>query len=313
MQAGGRKGYLCMWLTYAFATFVLWGVWGAFISKPTQNGFPETLSYVVWAITTIPPALSILAADKFRIATSGKAIVYGLLVGLTGCGGQVALFKVTAMGGPAYLVFPILALAPLITVVLSFLLLGERTGKLGAVGVALALVSIVLLSIPSERQTAQGHLWLIITLGILLAWGVQAFFMKVASNHMSSASVCFYNTCSAILLIPLTLWMTDFHQSINWGLRGPYLAAVIQSLNAIGFVTYVLAFKYGKALIVAPLGNASPLLTVIITLAMAQRLPRQIEGIGIILCLLAATFMVVDEQRHQPSPREEPASPPANT
>ncbi|MBP7934668.1 MAG: DMT family transporter [Phycisphaerae bacterium] len=305
-----------MWLTYAFATFVLWGIWGAFLGKPTEHGFPETLSYVVWAIMTIPPAVGILAADRFRIATHRKAILYGALVGLTGCGGQVALFKVIAIGGPPYLVFPILALAPLITVILSFLLLGERTGKLGAVGVTLALVSIVVLTIAQQQQggeAAQGPLWLIASLGILLAWGVQAYFMKVANNHMNSASVCFYNTVTAVLLIPLTLWMTDFDQPINWGFHGPYLAAIVQSLNAIGFVTYVLAFKYGKALIVAPLGNASPLLTVIITLAIEQRLPRQIEGAGIVLCLLAATFMVVDEQRHQPEPQEQsPSSPPAD-
>lgn len=300
-----------MWLTYAFATFVLWGIWGAFLNKPTEHGFPETLGYVAWAITTIPSALVILAANKFKIATHGKAVLYGLAVGLTGCGGQVALFKVMAMGGPAYLVFPILALAPLITVIMSFVLLHERTGRLGAVGVVLALISLVLLAIQPQQgaAAARGYLWLAVTLAILFAWGVQAFFMKVANNHMSSASVCFYNTVTAVLLIPVTLWMTDFDKSINWGFHGPYLAVIVQSLNAIGFVTYVVAFKYGKAMIVAPLGNAAPLLTVTITLFLEQRLPRPVEGIGIVLCLVAATMMVLDEQLHPPAPKDGPACP----
>jgi drug/metabolite transporter (DMT)-like permease len=303
-----------MWLTYALLTFVLWGVWGAFINKPTDNHFPETLSYVVWALTTIPPMLFILAADKFKIATNGKAILYGMIVGLTGCGGQVALFKVMPLGGPPHLVFPILALAPVITVIMSFTMLGERTGKLGALGVALALASIVILSmVPAQAgQAAQGHLWLALTLGIMVAWGVQAYFMKAANNHMSSASVCFYNTVSAMLLIPVAIWMTDLHPKapaapINWAFSGPGLAAIIQVLNAIGFVTYVLAFKYGKAIIVAPLGNAFPLLTVFITLFVQHRLPTLLEAAGIVVCMAAATAMVVDEQWNQPVAKAEEA------
>ena len=68
------------WLGYALATALLWGVWGAFAGLPTQNGFPETLVYVVWALTMVPPALFVLAyfgicrtcsglACKFRAST----------------------------------------------------------------------------------------------------------------------------------------------------------------------------------------------------------------------------------------------------
>ena len=42
---------------YALLTTGFWGVWGAFAEFPTRNGFPETLVYVVWALTMIPPAL----------------------------------------------------------------------------------------------------------------------------------------------------------------------------------------------------------------------------------------------------------------
>ena len=190
---------------------------------------------------------------------------------------------------------------------MSFILLGERTGKLGAAGVLLALVSIVILNlVPAQPgEEARGHLWLIVTLGIMVAWGVQAYCMKIANNCMSSASVCFYNTVSALLLIPPAIWMTDFSKPINWGLNGPGLAAIVQVLNAIGFVTYVLAFKYGKAIIVAPLGNAFPVLSVFITLFVQHRLPTMIETIGIVTCMAAATAMVIDEQWNQPAAKVE--------
>jgi drug/metabolite transporter (DMT)-like permease len=242
----------------------------------------------------IPP-LVVLIPDRFRIDRDWKSILYGFLIGGTACGGQVALFKVATMG-PAFLIFPILALAPLVTILMSLAFLRERTGKAGCVGVVLAVVSIVLFSIQKPEGGVHSYMWLIWTLAIMAAWGVQAYYMKVANNHMSSASICFYTSVTAILLIPVALWMTDSHQPINWGFRGPGIAAIVQMLNAIGFCTSVLAFRYGKAIIVTPLCNAYPLITVLLTLVLQRQLPTLLQGVAIVTCLVAATLMVIDEQ-----------------
>lgn len=180
--------------------------------------------------------------EKFHIDRHRKAIIYGTLIGVTGCGGTVLLFKVLTIG-PAYLVFPIIALSPTITVLLSFALLRERTGKLGALGIVLAIISVLFFSVQDPQKGEFGHGWLLMSLVITVAWGVQAYYMKVASQHMSSASICFYNTLAALAFIPLTLWMTNFHQTINWGWSGVGAATVIQLLNAIGFCTFVFAFR----------------------------------------------------------------------
>jgi hypothetical protein len=39
---------------------------------------------------------------------------------------------------------------------------------------------------------------------------------------------------TAAALAPVALAMTDFSRPIEWGFRGPYLAAAIQVLNSIG-------------------------------------------------------------------------------
>ena len=48
------------WLVHALLTMLLWGVWGAFAGLPGEHGLPETLNYVVWALTMIPPAIIVL-------------------------------------------------------------------------------------------------------------------------------------------------------------------------------------------------------------------------------------------------------------
>jgi uncharacterized membrane protein len=46
------------------------------------------------------------------------AAFYGLIIGLTGAGGQPVLFQALTIG-PAYLIFPIVALSPAITVLMA--------------------------------------------------------------------------------------------------------------------------------------------------------------------------------------------------
>ena len=104
------------WLINALITVVLWGVWGAFSDQSPKHGFPDTLVYCVWAVTMIPPAFIALRMGAAKLELSGRAIAYGMAIGLLGAGGQMILFY-TITRGPAYLIFPIISLSPLVTIV----------------------------------------------------------------------------------------------------------------------------------------------------------------------------------------------------
>jgi uncharacterized membrane protein len=133
------------WLIYAIITTTFWGVWGALIELPEKAGFPATLGYVVWALTMIPPALVALKIINWKLEADKKSIFLGCVIGLTGAGGQLILFQ-ALRSGPAYLVFPFISLSPVITIMLSYFFLKERASKKGWMGIALALVAIILLS-----------------------------------------------------------------------------------------------------------------------------------------------------------------------
>jgi drug/metabolite transporter (DMT)-like permease len=129
----------------------------------------------------------------------------------------------------------------------------------------------------------------------MLCWGVQAYFMKSANRIMSGESIFFYMMVTGIMLIPVALLMTDFTRPINLGLQGPWLAAATQVLNAIGALTLVFAFRYGKAIIVAPLTNAGgPLVTAIISLIALAVLPGWLKAVGIALALLASLLLAIE-------------------
>jgi drug/metabolite transporter (DMT)-like permease len=284
------------WVVHALLTVVLWGVWGALAGLSSQHGFPDTLVYCVWSLTMIPPALFVLARNGWKLDTSPRAIAYGLTVGLLGAGGQMLLFKALTIG-PAYFIFPIISLSPAITIAMSFVMLRERTGKLGALGIVLALLALPLFDLSFGGKT-QGLGWFALALLIMAAWGVQAYFIKLANNTVSAESIFFYMMLGGLLLAPVAWAWTDFSQPINTGWDGPWMTAGIQILNAIGALALVYAFRHGKAIVVAPLTNAgAPLITAILALIFAGAVPGPLKILGLALALIASLLLVLEPER----------------
>lgn len=281
-----------VWLWYAIATTVLWGFWGAFTGLSAQRGFPETLVYCVWALTMIPPALFALARSGWKFERDPRSVFYGLVIGFLGAGGQMILFYAVTKG-PPYLIFPVISLSPVVTIALSYLLIRERTTWIGVIGIVLALIALPLFDFSPEGLFAsEGTAWLLPSLIVMVCWGVQAYFMKVANRSMSAESIFFYMMLTGLILGPVAWAMTDFGQPINWGLDGPYLAALIQLLNAVGALLLVYAFRYGKALVVSPLTNAgAPLMTAVISLLVIGVVPGHLKLVALGLALVAALLL----------------------
>jgi uncharacterized membrane protein len=288
------------WFIYALVTTLFWGVWGAFAEFPTRHGFPETLVYVVWTLTMIPPAIYAMQRVGWKVQYDAKSILLGALIGFTGAGGQMLLFHAVHTG-PTYLIFPIIALSPVVTIGLSMIFLKERVSKVGAFGVLLALVALPLFNYsPGGAATSpgqQGLTWFIYALVILLAWGVQGYFMKLANASMNAENIFLYMTLTGLLLAPVALWMTDFSTPVNYGWHGPGLAAITQILNAVGALTLVYAFRYGRALVVAPLANAgAPMITAIVSMIVLSVMPNTITIIAVALAFAAAALLAIEPE-----------------
>jgi len=275
-----------LWLLYAVITTVFWGVWGAFIEIPEKAGFPATLGYTVWALTMVPCAVVALHLAKWKLNTDTRSILLGCLIGLTGSGGQLLLFQ-ALRSGPAYIVFPLISLFPILTIFLSTVFLKERGTTRQWIGIAVAVIAIAFLSYqPATGNEARDYSWLLLSVLVFILWGVQAYVMKFSNYTMSAESIFFYMMVTAVLLIPVAIFMTDFSNPINTGFKGPYLAAFIHVLNAVGALTLVYALRYGKAMIVVPMTGLSPLITVVISLILYAVIPGAILSVGVILAMV---------------------------
>lgn len=298
------------WILYAGLLVLFWGVWGAFSSQPTERyGYPDEMIYVIWALTMLVPATFALRRERFD--RRPIAAVYGLAAGLTGAGGQLLLFQALS-DGPAYLIFPVVSLSPVITVLMAVALLRERIGRLAVIGVIAALIAIVLISIPAGAggSVSTGS-WLLLAILICVAWGAQAFFMrKAALAGVNDATTFSWMTISGLLLVPVAVLMMGGFPDAPW--QAPALTAGTQVLNAVGALFLVMALSRGKASVVAPITNAlAPVLTIVLSLMVYQTLPTIWAAIGIVLALAGSTLMVYADEKREEAPGDREPSPSA--
>lgn len=301
---GGKTRRSSSWVPYAGLLVLFWGVWGAFSGTPTSlYDYPNEMVYILWAFTMLIPAFFALRGKTFDRRPIAAA--YGLIIGLTGAGGQLVLFKALSHG-PAYLIFPLISISPAITVLMAVIILRERIRLLATIGVIAALASIVLFSITSGSGDASTGPWLILALVVMVAWGVQAYFMKKAATvGVNDATTFGWMTISGLLLIPVAwLMMGHFPSDAPW--QAPALTLGTQLLNAVGALFLVMALSRGKATIVAPVTNAlAPVLTIVLSLAVYRTLPSVYGFIGIVLAIGGSTLMVyADESEAEPSTAE---------
>ncbi|MET1089500.1 MAG: EamA family transporter [Arthrobacter sp.] len=285
------------WIIYASLLVLFWGVWGAFSALPTTlYGYPNEMVYVIWSLTMIIPAVFALRGQKFD--RRPKAAFYGILVGLTGAGGQLLLFKALTIG-PAYLIFPIISISPAITVLMAMIFLRERLSKVAVLGLVAVLAALVLFSVTSAGDSSSGAgLWLVLAILICIAWGVQAFFMrKAATIGVNDATTFGWMAITGLLLAPVAIIAGGgLHLDMPW--QAPALTAVTQLLNAVGALFLVMALSRGKASVVAPVTNAlAPALTIVVSLVIYQTLPSVFGTVAIILALLGSTLMVYSDER----------------
>ncbi len=194
----------------------------------------------------------------------------------------------TLRRGPAYLVFPVVALSPVVSVVLSVALPGgggERP-RLGGHRAGPARPALARLPAAAGRRAAGADVsGSVSSVAVLLAWGIQAYVLRFANETMSAESIFFYMAATGVALAPVAYCDDGLlaNPSIS-GRSGPWLAAAIQLLNSIGALTMVYAFRYGKVIIVSPMINAlAPVLTILLSLLVYRVMPHRLVVFGMLL------------------------------
>ncbi|HEX6805624.1 MAG TPA: EamA family transporter [Terriglobales bacterium] len=142
------------WLWFAAIALVFWGITGI-TQKLATNRISSELSFLWFAFAMI--AISVTLAGfvpihwHVRPLIFWAAVVGGTLNGL----GALTSFTALESGGKASVVISLISLYPLVTVAFAVTALHERLNGTQALGVCLAIVAAILLSLEPKKSESQ--------------------------------------------------------------------------------------------------------------------------------------------------------------
>ncbi len=132
------------WLGFSLVAVVLWGLWG-FLSKVAALQLPTGAAYLLSISGHLAVVGYLAASGGLAIPWQPAGLAAGLGAGICMAFGLLFFLRALA-GGAASVVVPLTSLYPLITVVLSWLVLHEGFTLRRLAGAALALAAVWLLS-----------------------------------------------------------------------------------------------------------------------------------------------------------------------
>jgi transporter family protein len=133
------------WLWYSILVLIAWGVVG--LLQKLSTNYISAESSLIWLVVGFLLLQPFVYPGAAGFHYSVTNLVWALLSGLLNALGAWALFAALESGGKASIVAPLTALYPLVVIMMVPLILHESVTLLQWVGVACALIAVVLLSV----------------------------------------------------------------------------------------------------------------------------------------------------------------------
>lgn len=133
------------WFPAALLSLFSFGLWG-FFTKLSVVHIDSKSALIYQTIGVVVVGIFTLSLMRFKPETDAKGFVYAILTGIAyaiGCW----FYFIAASKGKIITVVTLTALYPLITILLAYCLLKETVSAKQGVGIILAFVSILLMSI----------------------------------------------------------------------------------------------------------------------------------------------------------------------
>jgi len=280
------------WLGLTIIAIGLWGLYGIAFKLASDRLSPAAGQLLSTAGLLLPALFLVGPLARERRSTGG--LVIGFSSGVCGALGNFAVLASLGAGGKAAIVFPLTALYPLITVIIAVLFMRERAHRVQVMGIVLAIVAVLLLSMDVSASYARVELQLsnalLYALAALVAFGLAAVFQKLATNRVSAETA--FATFAAGFIPPSILIM--FLRPVGANLTAaPVLWAIAGGLlNGLGVLATLAAYRRGgKASVVTPLAAIYPMITVILAVVFLREKLVAVQIAGIALALLGGVLL----------------------
>ncbi len=290
------------WLICTLAAGVCWGVWGVLAKGPSRE-LSGWMTHILFTIALVPSALYAACSRTMWVGSDkARGIAWGFASGLLAAGGNIAFYQALENGAETAIAIPLTGIYPLVTIAIAYVAFHERLGRIQWLGVALAVVVMILLSGEAghlgDFRELLHHLalktWLFDAVAALVLWGVFSATQKLSTNYVST-ELSYLSWCASFATVTVFLLAT---RQQAW----PTTAAMWWSglaagvFNGCGVIAAFAAYRLqGKAAVVTTIAAAiQPQVTVVLAVVFLGERVGPIEAIGIGLAIVAAVALSQD-------------------
>lgn len=278
---------MTIWLATSLFAMVAWAV-QRLLSKLALAGLGTQKFYLLSATVSLVVYLPYLV---WRPPAPGELLPAFALACL-----MAVTFGVTSEAirrGPLGAVSPITALSPALTALLAIAILREHLSSIAYLGLVVAPIGIVLLSLPQgKRGQADLGGWLLLAIASLALQGVGAFFAKLVVTPAGPSALLLMGATVQVLvglfLAPPWRWQRD-------DLTGrPALFTIVGfAIAAVATIGYLLALASGPAAVIVPLVATSPALAGLLGIALLREQAGRLQLAGIGLAVAGAVLLAI--------------------
>ncbi len=272
------------WLLLALLDMVAWGIGQVFVKRATDRlGAVTMVLFVTLVDGAVYLALFLLSGQA--LAASWTTYAYATIAAAVGITGYV-LFYEALLRGNVSVVATITAGSPIITILGAVAFLGEVPTVAEAVGMALLVAVILILSYEPVGRDWKVPAVVTLSVIILVLWGIWGIFTKLAVDAAGFGPwqmLLFYSLSNFVAGTPYYLWRRKRFPP-------PDPSAANYAIGAFGFLLMVLsilattiALSLQDASLVTAIGGCAPGVTAVVAFAVLKERATPLRAAAILL------------------------------
>lgn len=284
-----------MWITVAFGSAFFAGV-TAILAK---IGIKNTDSTVATAIRTIIVLifswLMVLITGTYQDidSISGKTLLFLVLSGLATGGSWLCYFKSLQIGD-VNKVAPIDKSSTILTMLLAFLILGEKLSTLKVICMLLIGIGTYLMITKKQSdKEIKGWSWLWYALLSAVFASFTSILGKIGINEIDSNLGTAIRTIVVLIMAWLMVFVTGKQREIKTiGKRNMLFICLSGLTTGLSWLCYYKALQDGQASVVVPIDKLSILVTIVFSYFVLKEKLTKKSMIGLVL-MTAGTLLLV--------------------
>lgn len=263
------------WLAWVLGATLIWG-FGTLAAKPGTDRLGSR-RMGIGTILVEGAAFGLVGLLLPRAALPADAVypIAAVCAGALGAIGYLFFFEGMRYGTVG-IVGTISAACPMLTVVLSVLVLGEDLGPFKVAGIALVMLCILVLAYDPRRGSTSRRAAILLSLAGFFVWGIWGFLVKASVSTLGEGSL-------DLLLAAGYLGVSVGYVALRRNANGPptppsqrswRLGIFVFLAGGASAIALTIAYDLGPAALVAPISGTYP---IIATLGAAALLKERLD------------------------------------